>query len=269
LVTKMKKIIILLVLCAVFVVAAPPDFSNHQFYGEVSWSGTAPKEVVVKNGATELKSVIKAPPCVTDTCKGKYGYDTDNILRVQGKDGDKLIFLISGKEVGSSVYKDGDISKLDFNLIVKTQENKTVTKNETGPVCGNNKKEFGEECDGTDVGNALCSVLKPGTSGTVSCSFCTYVTTGCTVPDVGSSPPTFVAPPVTKTVVETCFDGVPNQNEVGVDCGGECSDCKKAVVEKDGLSVWVWVGAGVLVLLLIAIIIFVMMKKDSGQQSQY
>jgi hypothetical protein len=38
------------------------------------------------------------------------------------------------------------------------------------PVCGNNVKEAGEICDGTDLDGATCSSLEPGSIGTLACS---------------------------------------------------------------------------------------------------
>jgi hypothetical protein len=54
----------------------------------------------------------------------------------------------------------------------------------TAPVCGNNIKEEGEICDGTDLGGATCDSLASGNIGTLSCaSDClNYDTTMCYPP---------------------------------------------------------------------------------------
>lgn len=50
-----------------------------------------------------------------------------------------------------------------------------------GPVCGNNVRETGEECDGSDLGGATCLIQLPGSiGGTLSCTTaCTYDTSAC------------------------------------------------------------------------------------------
>jgi|SRR4051812_11051703 hypothetical protein len=51
----------------------------------------------------------------------------------------------------------------------------------TAPVCGNNKTEGMEQCDGTDLKGASCGSLTPGSSGMLGCSksTCRYDTTMC------------------------------------------------------------------------------------------
>jgi hypothetical protein len=54
----------------------------------------------------------------------------------------------------------------------------------TPVVCGNNIKEEGEICDGTDLGGATCGTLAPGLIGTLACSAdcLNYDTTMCYSP---------------------------------------------------------------------------------------
>ncbi|HEX6862412.1 MAG TPA: DNRLRE domain-containing protein, partial [Thermoanaerobaculia bacterium] len=58
-----------------------------------------------------------------------------------------------------------------------------VTFTPTTPaVCGNNVKETGEQCDGSDLAGQTCVSLGFG-GGTLSCSAsCAFVTTACTAP---------------------------------------------------------------------------------------
>lgn len=51
-----------------------------------------------------------------------------------------------------------------------------------GPVCGNNIKETGEACDGTDLNGQTCASQVAGSIGTLTCNLdCTFNTSGCTV----------------------------------------------------------------------------------------
>ena len=54
-----------------------------------------------------------------------------------------------------------------------------ITGEKTLPVCGNNIKEAGEECDGTDLAGETCVSLGY-TSGTLACTDCTFDTSNCT-----------------------------------------------------------------------------------------
>ncbi len=246
----MKRLIILLVLCSVLVVAAPPSLSNHQFYGEISWEKTAaiPKVVTAKIGSTTFTSTIKAVPCVTDVCKGKYGYDTDNILRVTGSG--TIAFSVDGKAVGTATYKDGDISKLDFDLskkvVVKKEEKKVENKTVVNKTV-------------VDTKTTKDTTTKTGTA------------TKTDTTTVDTSPPTFQQP---RETLETCFDGIKNQNEEGIDCGGSCKAC--AVEDKEeGFNFLLWGGIVLLLIAIIVVVIIFMRKGSSGgsmeqpQQPQY
>jgi len=49
-----------------------------------------------------------------------------------------------------------------------------------GNLCGNGKKDPGEQCDGTDFGTETCTTAAMMPSGKLSCSSsCKLVTTGC------------------------------------------------------------------------------------------
>jgi hypothetical protein len=55
-----------------------------------------------------------------------------------------------------------------------------VSGTQQAPVCGNNIKESGEECDGTDIDSQSCMSYGYD-SGTIGCSSdCTFDTGGCT-----------------------------------------------------------------------------------------
>lgn len=55
---------------------------------------------------------------------------------------------------------------------------------------------------------------------------------------------------------ESCFDGIQNQGERGVDCGGPCDSCPTVpVTETPETNWWYYVVAGVLLLLIVAVIL--------------
>lgn len=61
------------------------------------------------------------------------------------------------------------------------------------PVCGNNVKETGEQCDGSDLAGQTCVGLGFG-GGSLSCSAsCSFVTSACTAPPVTTATFTAVA----------------------------------------------------------------------------
>lgn len=65
--------------------------------------------------------------------------------------------------------------------ISKSASSVNVTAS-VNPACGNNILEFGEQCDGTDLGSQTCVNLGYG-GGTLSCtSTCIFDTSGCTPP---------------------------------------------------------------------------------------
>jgi hypothetical protein len=77
----------------------------------------------------------------------------------------------------------------------------TTTVTVTVSVCGNNKKETGEQCDGNDLGGATCQSLGYS-GGTLSCRpDCTFNTSGCYTAPPGGGVGGYVPPPTTETKV--------------------------------------------------------------------
>ena len=76
--------------------------------------------------------------------------------------------------------------------------------------CGNGERDNNEECDGLDTGGALCPDSTARTCND-----------DCTLAPCNSSSPNNTSPNT-----QSCTDGIQNQNEVGVDCGGVCAACR-------------------------------------------
>lgn len=76
-----------------------------------------------------------------------------------------------------------------------------------GACCGNGVVDPGEQCDGSNLGGATCSsVMGAGYTGSLSCSNCSFVTSGC------SPPP-------------SCGDGSCNGSETCSTCPQDCGNC--------------------------------------------
>ena len=74
------------------------------------------------------------------------------------------------------------------------------------PVCGDNEKEYGEECDNNDLGGATCS-SRGFLSGILTCDpACEYDTSGC-------------------SLVPSCGDGICNGSESCSSCPSDCGQC--------------------------------------------
>lgn len=67
---------------------------------------------------------------------------------------------------------------------------------------------------------------------------------------------TYVSEEIIVEEEENCYDGIQNQGERGVDCGGPCDSCPTVpVTETPETNWWYYVVAGVLLLLIIAVIL--------------
>jgi len=120
----MLGVLFLLVFSVVTVDDSPPNLFNHQFYGEVIWdvSTVTPTTVLAKIGDRQYTSAIKSIPCLRNPCNGKYGYDPDNILRIQGAEGEKVTFYVGSTKVKEYTYKIGETTLLDLDLTAKPAE---------------------------------------------------------------------------------------------------------------------------------------------------
>jgi hypothetical protein len=79
----------------------------------------------------------------------------------------------------------------------------------------------------------------------------------------------YVAPEVEvdEEPTESCYDGIQNQGERDVDCGGPCSSCpEEPVLEEPGFN-WMYLVLAILIILLIAGIILAHYYKDGKLQA--
>jgi hypothetical protein len=158
------KYIIFIILAATLVLAAPPSLSNHQFFGDVIWNGTQLKsEVKATIGGNEYTSNIEDGLCTAGECSGRYGISQNNILRVQGDNGDTITFFIDGEEVTTHIYKKDSHTELDLNLILAEQSLACIPDwNCTLLECVDSFREKTcvdlNSCNATYVENITCTV---------------------------------------------------------------------------------------------------------------
>ena len=135
----MKKILILLIILVLsgFAIAEDqPRLLNHQFYGEVTWAkdSPVPSTLTATLNDNTFTAEIRSSPCLEDSCHGKYGYDSDNILRVQDSSG-TIHFAIDGVDVGEYQYQEDTVTKLDFDL--RPEEATQTSSSTSGSGSGN------------------------------------------------------------------------------------------------------------------------------------
>ena len=142
----------------------------------------------------------------------------------------------------SSLFRAGPLS-CGSSCTFNTKECKITQED----LCGNGKLDTGELCDKEAIGNVSdisCGAYSPYfLNGTLNCKLCRLSTENClandslilTCRDRGDCPvgtnctdsadcdSGFCAEGVCAAA--TCTDGVVNQNEPGIDCGGPCSPC--------------------------------------------
>jgi len=100
-----------------------------------------------------------------------------------------------------------------------------IVSNNPSATCGNNLKETGEQCDGTDFGNLTCSNLISGYAGNLTCnSDCTVDSTNCESGSIIGNECTYDFE-CNTAIGETCFNGKCVEGNSSLDCasnGGYC-----------------------------------------------
>ncbi|MDI6721100.1 MAG: hypothetical protein QMD85_01825 [Candidatus Aenigmarchaeota archaeon] len=97
------------------------------------------------------------------------------------------------------------------------------------PVCGNNARETGEECDGTDMAGQTCA-SKGFASGTLKCTSCRFDTGSC------------VSAPV-------CGDNVCDASETCSSCSSDCGVCPPEQPQPPNTAYYL-IGAAIVIVLL-------------------
>ena len=191
-----------------------------------------------------------------------YFYDEDNDTLIYTPKGNKNISIKinlvdhsvslepdnkwQGTEYVTFVANDGSLVAYSNNISFMVKS--------LGAVCGNNLKESGEECDGTD--NSACGVYscksdcscnKQEEEGECTpdwqctdwskCSVNSQQIRTCTDKKRCGKSEGKPEEKQSCAYTPTCSDGMQNQFEEGVDCGGPCKPCTKGLTPK---RYWVW-----------------------------
>ena len=279
----------MLIVLSTFALAeeTPPSLDNHQFYGDIHWDATSSLEnVIFKLNDKEFVSVIELTPgCGENTCSGRYGYNVDNILRVSGKSGDKVLVFVDGVKVQEVAYESFGVTKLDIDLATlpldkpgceqdwkcgswsacvddkQTQTCNDANKCEEDALQKTEEKTCGEAVVTDNVTEVSCTYewdCTPWGSCTSN-----KKTRTCTRTDncdglFSSGTVTSVVKIDKPSVSKFCFvEGIGELPTKKV----SPPEVEKKVVEEEGLSIWVYVGGFLIFLALVVIIYFVFFRK--------
>lgn len=106
-----------------------------------------------------------------------------------------LIVLVLGGLISSPFF-------FSFQNVFADTIQTSITVTIAGPVCGNNIKEEGEQCDGSDLAGKTCVSLGYA-GGTLKCKpNCTFDTSSCISGGGGGGGGASVPPAVTKVILE-------------------------------------------------------------------
>jgi len=176
--------------------ALPPTPSPQIFYGNIEYSGDLSMDLSVYELTVELNGFQVRHE--SEIFPGNT-YEVEVNLH-SSYDGDELIFYVGGSEASPLLI---------FSSWGHTEQDLVINEMPSNPICGNDIKDVGEDCDGVDLGFGTCGIVmllisgNEGYEGNLSCtSSCTYNTDECFAP--------------------YCGDGTCSDSE---DCGSCIADC--------------------------------------------
>ena len=188
---------------SVFALPASP----HAFYGKIDIN-----DVPIADGYIVT---AKVNGIVTDSCKtsgGVYGSGEDTLIATSSNTAN-VEFYIGPMKIGQYTFKAMEITKLDFSL-TETPEYPGIVSD---GICSPN------------TGECLFNYIDCAPGKTNVCS-----ENGRCDREVGET--CINTPEDCKTCDPTCSDGIQNQGETGVDCGGPCGACSSSSSSGGGSS---------------------------------
>ena len=169
----------------------PPTAPQCVFSG-ATWSTTSATE-----GQT-VSLIVTGANCsgrgVTFSISPSSGLTTSSVSGTFGTTSATSSWISDYVTGGSNSYS--FVARLTDNASVSRTSNSSLTVIASppgGPVCGDGVIESPEQCEGSNLNGQTCQTLGYG-SGTLSCSSCSFVTSGCTSP-----PPACVLTPSSAT----------------------------------------------------------------------
>jgi|GEM_PF-2989784 len=207
---------VLILLCGI--VVAVPEVP-HQFYGDVNFVN-----VPAPDGSLVEAKIDGTTVATITTSDGKYGYD--QVFYVEDPDpteqneGDTIHFYVRGYDTGQTEGFTSGMStglNLTVNISLKCGDGTDYGK------CSSNKPKY---CDDGDLVNNCQKCGCPAGKECRGDGTCYAPSSGGGPSGGGSSGSSggggggFVG-----STGESCFDGIKNQGEEGIDCGGPCQPC--------------------------------------------
>ncbi len=286
---------IFLVLCSMIAFAYPEV--GHQFYGYAG-SGTT---VTVTVGDLSYSTSVQSDGYYGYDTIFFVDAASDDIDGAE--EGDTVTFSLDGTAITTATFAIGGVTKVDLADDPATAEDESASlSTSSSSESSSSESSSSSSSSSSEDTSSSSSSSKHSSSGSSSTSSGTgkgcfdqwdcqswnscasnsfqtricYYEGNCTtegdVPDSRQSC-TYVAPEEEATVVAeqseaTCYDGIKNQGERGVDCGGPCDACAtttKTVVQEETKTNWLYVGLGIFIILLIIAIILAHKYKDKLQ----
>ncbi len=281
----MKKLALLLAIAlAIPFVVGQPAVDFHQFYGNVDG---------VSDGS-EIQAHINDHVYTTTVKNSKYGYNPLFLLG-QGNDGDTITFYVKERKAKEYEFQQGGVTKLNLayplteeeqqqQQAAQEQQKAASKKKYTAPPPAPEPEPAAPAPDCYD--DWFCQPWEDCIGGiqTRTCAFNDYpecdlaypqpaVQQACTMPVPAASCVDGIQNQGEEGIdcggpcplCPTCHDGRQNQGETGIDCGGPCRACPElempvVIVEKPSFA-WVWILIGFLLLMGLAISAVVFFEK--------
>ncbi len=232
---------------------------GHQFYG---YAGSGSTISAVVNGVTFTAAVASDK---------YYGYSSVFFVDAAsdgisgGENGDTITFYIDGIQNTTYTFAVGGVTKLDFAIdpgltTGGATDDGATSSNDTSSTTTSSTSSSSDDSDShrSSSGSSSSGKTTTTTSSDSGCYHkwqCTswnaceengfqtricYYVGNCTTEGNQSDTRqrcTYVAPeeeyvPVEEPVYPTCYDGIKNQGERGIDCGGPCEACEIPIPEE-------------------------------------
>ncbi len=272
-----KKIILLAITLFILVIAVnaqnnPPQPNFHQFYGDVT--GASPgDEVRATVAGNTFTTVVDS--------NNRYGY-SPLFLVDGGNNGDTIIFYVKGVQAGTYPFEKGGVTELDLPSTQIPGGDGTGGGGAGGggggrgisPYYGINYTPGAQPTTPTTADGGgrlcfddwLCDKWGPCINGIRNrqCIFNDDPT--CVYPWLETPVMEEQCGPIPAPVVEaTCYDGIQNQGEFGIDCGGPCQPCiiEQPVLIEKKTPWWIYSIAGLLVIGAIALTIIYFQRRHA------